>query len=84
MAVFNTSPGGRDTQNAIDNGLGSPAAEVGVDAANEEVADTGKAEAHTETPQERLARLATAVVKELRNGVDVGSTAAARAQAIRR
>lgn len=43
-------------------------------------------EAHTEaeTAQERLGKLATAVVKELRKGIDVGSVAAARAQAIRR
>eukprot|EP00752_Nemacystus_decipiens_P007659 g6847.t1 len=42
------------------------------------------APAETETPQERLGKLATAAVKELRKGVDVGSVAAARAQAIRR
>ena len=41
-------------------------------------------ETATETAQERLGKLATAVVKELRKGIDVGNVAAARAQAIRR
>ncbi len=43
-----------------------------------------EASSKTETTQERMGRLASAVVKELRKGVDVGSVAAARAQAIRR
>lgn len=42
------------------------------------------AEAAAETAQERLKRLGTALVQELRKGVDVGGVAAARAQAIRR
>ncbi|CAM9194124.1 unnamed protein product, partial [Scytosiphon promiscuus] len=37
-----------------------------------------------ETAQNRVRRLASAVVQELRKGVDVGTVAAARAQAIRR
>lgn len=42
------------------------------------------AAAATETGQEQLKRLAAALIRELRKGVDVGSVAAARAQAIRR
>eukprot|EP00903_Cladosiphon_okamuranus_P013005 g12134.t2 len=41
-------------------------------------------ETEAETAKERLGKLATSVVKELRKGVDVGSIAATRAQAIRR
>lgn len=37
-----------------------------------------------ETVQERIGKLAAAVVDELQKGVNVGSIAAARAQAIRR
>lgn len=41
-------------------------------------------ETEAKTAKERLGKLATSVVKELRKGIDVGSIAAARAQAIRR
>lgn len=84
VAVFNSSAGGRDARKQIDDGLGAATIGAEMNAANEEVADTGNAEADAETAQEWLGRLATVVVKELRKGVDVGSTAAARAQAIRR
>lgn len=48
-------------------------------------ADIGAAtETEAQTAQEWLGKLATAVVQELRKGIDAGSIAAARAQAIRR
>lgn len=47
-------------------------------------AEWERAMAAPETVQERLKSLAAAVVQELRKGVDIGSIAAARAQAIRR
>lgn len=53
-------------------------------AGNAQTATETEARSETETAQERVGRLASAVVKELRKGVDVGSVAAARAQAIRR
>lgn len=84
MAVFNSSPGGRNARKPTDDGLGAATVEEKMDAAKEEEADAGNAEADAETAQEWLGRLATVVVKELRKGVDVGSTTAARAQAIRR
>lgn len=95
-AVFN-SPGGEDNphsinnvQNAvIDNGsrtaVTGPAATASTTAAETDMSEASMKETTTtETAQGRLGRLAAAVVKELRSGVDIGSVAAARAQAIRR
>ncbi|CAM9277017.1 unnamed protein product, partial [Ectocarpus fasciculatus] len=95
-AVFN-SPGGEDNPHsinnvqtaAIDNGsrtaVTGPASTVSTAAAETDMSEASMKETTTtETAQGRLGRLAAAVVKELRSGVDIGSVAAARAQAIRR
>ena len=68
--------------NDSDNGQVNKGANNSPETAEEEV--TAAAEAEAETAQQRLAKLASGVVKELRKGIDVGSIAAARAQAIRR
>ncbi|CAM9583036.1 unnamed protein product, partial [Ectocarpus sp. 13 AM-2016] len=95
-AVFN-SPGGEDNPHSIDNvqsdaidngsrtAVIGPAATVSTAGAETDMSEASMKETTTtETSQGRLGRLAAAVVKELRSGVDIGSVAAARAQAIRR
>ncbi|CAN0363269.1 unnamed protein product, partial [Ectocarpus sp. 12 AP-2014] len=95
-AVFN-SPGVEDNPHsmnnvqsaAIDDGsrtaVTGPAATPSTAAAETDMSESSvKETTTTETAQGRLCRLAAAVVKELRSGVDIGSVAAARAQAIRR
>ncbi|CBN79766.1 conserved unknown protein [Ectocarpus siliculosus] len=95
-AVFNSHAGEdnphsiNNVQNAtIDNGsktaVSGSAATVSNAAAETNMSEASMKETTTtETAQGRLGRLAAAVVKELRSGVDIGSVAAARAQAIRR
>ncbi|CAB1111351.1 unnamed protein product [Ectocarpus sp. CCAP 1310/34] len=94
-AVFN-SPGGDNSHSinnvqhaTIDNGsrtaVTGSAATVSNAAAETDMTEASMKETRTtETAQGRLGRLAAAVVKKLRSGVDIGSVAAARAQAIRR
>lgn len=74
-------PGVPGTAEMVERDGGKAEAIGSENAAADIAAATGTA---TETAQERLGKLATAVVKELRRGIDVGSIAAARAQAIRR
>lgn len=94
-ALFNDSDAGqaKAARNPDSDVLGVPAsAEVERRGAmneaerskNAPAGSAAGAETESDTVQERLGKLATAVVRELRKGVDVGSTAAARAQAIRR
>lgn len=94
-ALFNNNENGNgeDTNSPTDEVPGVPAfAEGQRHGANEEATRTENAvadiaavaETKTGTVQERLGKFATAVVEQLRKGIDVGSIAAARAQAIRR
>ena len=92
-AVFNSDAGAQDFQSLTEFGP-----EAGAAAETKTNADKGEAEvagdartvvepetaSDLETAQQRIVRLASAVLNNLRKGVDVGSVAAARAQAIRR